>query len=120
MRRGLSGQRGAWPGEEELACLQWAGAVGETQAAGIGNLGEDACCKARGMPITLAGPSSWNRVSHRYYGMYRIFRASRVALVAKSLPANARDVKDTGLIPGSGRSPGGGNGKPILVFLPGD
>ena len=33
--------------------------------------------------------------------------ASKVAQLVKNLPANARD---TGLIPGSGRSPGEGNG----------
>ena len=30
--------------------------------------------------------------------------------VVKNLPANAGDARDTGLIPGWGRSPGGGNG----------
>ena len=35
-------------------------------------------------------------------------RASQVALVVKSLPASAGDVRDSGLIPGSGRSPEGG------------
>ena len=35
------------------------------------------------------------------------------ALVAKSLPANAGDLGDMGLIPGSGRSPGEGNGNPL-------
>ena len=35
--------------------------------------------------------------------------ASQVALVVKNPPANARDVREEGLIPGSGRSPGGGN-----------
>ena len=34
-------------------------------------------------------------------------------LVVKNLPANARDVRDMGLIPGSGRSPGEGNGNPL-------
>ena len=29
-----------------------------------------------------------------------------MALVVKNLPANAGDVRDVGLIPGSGRSPG--------------
>ena len=29
------------------------------------------------------------------------------------MPANARVTKDTVLIPGSGRSPGGGNGTPL-------
>ena len=33
-----------------------------------------------------------------------------VALVVKNLPANAGDIRDMGLTPGSGRSPGGGNG----------
>ena len=33
--------------------------------------------------------------------------------VVKNLPANARDAGDLGLIPGSGRSPGGGNGNPL-------
>ena len=31
----------------------------------------------------------------------------------KNLPANAGDTRDLGLIPGLGRSPGGGNGKPL-------
>ena len=87
--------------------------MGDTQAAGIGNLGEDACCQARGVPSTLVGPSSWNRVSHSYYGMYRIFRASQVVLVAKSLPANARDIRDAGSVPGLGRSPGEGHDNPL-------
>ena len=35
-----------------------------------------------------------------------------VALVVKNSPANAGDVRDTGSIPGSGRSPGGEHGYP--------
>ena len=31
----------------------------------------------------------------------------------KNLPANAGDAADMGLIPGSGRSPGGGHGNPL-------
>ena len=31
----------------------------------------------------------------------------------KNLPVNAGDVTNTGLIPGSGRSPGGGDGNPL-------
>ena len=38
--------------------------------------------------------------------------------VVKNLPANAGDVRDMGLIPGLGKSPGGGNGTPSPVFLP--
>ena len=37
--------------------------------------------------------------------------ASQVVL--ENLPANAGDVRDAGLIPGSGRSPGGGCGNPL-------
>ena len=36
-----------------------------------------------------------------------------LALVVKNTPANAGDIRDGGLIPGSGRSPGGGNGNPL-------
>ena len=38
--------------------------------------------------------------------------ASQVALVLKNLPASAGDVRDTGLISGSGRSPGRSHGNP--------
>ena len=40
----------------------------------------------------------------------------QVALVVKSLPAKAGDIRDAGLIPGSGRPPGGGNGNPLQYF----
>ena len=40
-------------------------------------------------------------------------RASQVALVVKNLPASAGDIRDSGLIPGLGRSPGGGHGNPL-------
>ena len=36
-----------------------------------------------------------------------------MALVVKNLPGNAADVRDAGSIPGSGRSPGEGNGNPL-------
>ena len=39
--------------------------------------------------------------------------ASQVVLVVKNPPANAGDIRDAGLIPGSGRSPGGGRGSPL-------
>ena len=44
--------------------------------------------------------------------MYVIW-ASQVVLVVKNLPANAGDVRDEGSIPGSGKSPAGGNGNPL-------
>ena len=36
-----------------------------------------------------------------------------MALVVKNVLANAGDLRDEGLIPGLGRSPGGGNGNPL-------
>ena len=49
----------------------------------------------------------WNGKEWRYWGF------SQVVLVVKNLLANARDVRDSGLIPGSGRSLGGGNDNPL-------
>ena len=48
---------------------------------------------------------------HKFYGYIE------VALVVKNLPANVGDIRDTGSIPGSGRSPGGGHGN--LSSFPG-
>ena len=39
--------------------------------------------------------------------------ASQMALVVKNPTADARDARDTGLIPRLGRSPGGGQGNPL-------
>ena len=36
-----------------------------------------------------------------------------VLIVVKNLPANAGDIRDMSSIPGSGRSSGGGHGKPL-------
>ena len=36
-----------------------------------------------------------------------------MVLVVENLPANTGDISDPGLIPGLGRSPGGGHGNPL-------
>ena len=36
--------------------------------------------------------------------------------MVKNLPSNARDARDMGLIPGSGRCPGVGNGNPSSIL----
>ena len=36
-----------------------------------------------------------------------------MVVVVNNPPANVRDTRDEGLIPGLGRSPGEGNGKPL-------
>ena len=53
----------------------------------------------------------WNFVSIKHWPSF--LWASQVALVVKNPPANAGDVRDRGLIPGSGRSPGGGHGNSL-------
>ena len=42
-----------------------------------------------------------------------LYGASQVVQVVKNLPANAGDIRDTGSISGSGRSPRGGHGNPL-------
>ena len=39
-----------------------------------------------------------------------------MVLVVKNLPAYERDVRVLGLIPGSGRSPGGGHSNPLQYY----
>ena len=39
-----------------------------------------------------------------------------VVLAVKNLAGNAGDTRDAGSIPGSGRSPGVGNGNPLWCF----
>ena len=43
-------------------------------------------------------------------------RVSQMVLVVKNPPANAEDLRDAGLIPGWGRSPGGAHGNPLQCF----
>jgi len=38
---------------------------------------------------------------------------SQVALVVRNPAVNVGDIRDSGSIPGSGRSPGGGHGNPL-------
>ena len=46
-------------------------------------------------------------------GIYHV--GFQVVLVVKNPPANAGDIRDAGLIPGSGRSLGGGHGNPWRI-----
>ena len=48
--------------------------------------------------------------------IYRHVGASQVMLVVKNLSANAGDIICAGLIPGSGRFPGGGLSNPLRYF----
>ena len=51
--------------------------------------------------------------SQRGLSLGLVPRPSQVALVVKNPPANAGDVRDAGLVPGLGRSLGGGHGNPL-------
>ena len=44
--------------------------------------------------------------------------ASQMEPVVKNPPANAGELRDASSIPGSGRSPGGGNGTPLQYSCP--
>ena len=46
-------------------------------------------------------------------GMYKNTETSQEVLVVKNPPANAEDIRDSDLIPGSGRSAGEGLGNPL-------
>ena len=52
--------------------------------------------------FSLEKPDNFDQISV-------VERASQVALVVKTQPASARDLRNKGSIPGSGRSPGGGH-----------
>ena len=75
---------------------------------------------------TLSDPMDCSQSGSSVHGIFQervlewgaIAFSSQVALVVKEkkkkTPVNAGDVRDTGsIIPGSGRSPGGGHGNPL-------
>ena len=53
-------------------------------------------------------------LAYKYLGGLKVESvASPVAWLVKNSPANSGDTADAGLIPGLGRSPGGGNGNSL-------
>ena len=61
-----------------------------------------------------SGAREERQLLERFAGDSECIWASQVALAVKHPPANAGDIRDAGLIPGSGRSPGGGHRNPFL------
>ena len=53
------------------------------------------------------------RAAHAMEPICHLSRLPQRTLVVKNLPANAGDSRDSGSIPGSGRSPGGGHGNSL-------
>ena len=54
-----------------------------------------------------------HRLCYQISTKLTLLRASQFALVVKNPPANVGDIRDTGLIPGSERSSGGGHSNPL-------
>ena len=63
------------------------------------------CATVHGVKKSQTRLSNWTELA--------CVGASQVALVVKNLPAKAGDTRDTGLISGSGRSPGRGQGNSL-------
>ena len=64
---------------------------------------------------------SWFDLSHPHSvdsNLHVTLTHFKVALVVKNLPDSAGDIRDLGLIPGSGRSPWKRTWQPTLVFMP--
>ena len=57
--------------------------------------------------------AGWIEAAQLWQSLKDLMRASQVALVIKNPPANARDKRDVGSMPRSGRSPGGGHGNQL-------
>ena len=63
----------------------------------------------------ILGSKQWGRKSIEIEWDYITWVFPGVSVV-RSLPPNAGDIRDAGSIPGSGRSPRGGNGNPLQYF----
>ena len=59
------------------------------------------------LKLSLLYKNSWLR--SKFVSVHKGMFPFMVALVVKNPPANAGNTRDTGLIPGLGRSPGGGH-----------
>ena len=92
-----------------MLCWGWVSSFGiveclDTTIAPLKSLTDHVTWKLGPLPTCLVLLTS----AVSFAGRWSRIRASQVALVVKNPPAKAGDMRDTGLIPGSGRSPGGG------------
>ena len=79
-------------------------------------LGHRVLLRLFNLPLTCSQHPHKPRYNHIALWPLFLFWAFRVAIEVKSSSANAGDIRDVGLIPGSGRSPGGGHGNPLQYF----
>ena len=63
--------------------------------------------------LAIPTMSSLHRVRTKMWGIGHKDLVSQVVLVVKNPPTNAGGRRDTNVIPGSGRPPGGGHGNPL-------
>ena len=84
---------------------QWMAKLG--WGSGLGTLNLSLCSTYCLLPTELLGLRLGLACSEA------LWWASQVAPVVKNLPANAADAREMGLIPGSGRSLGGGHDNPL-------
>ena len=68
--------------------------------------------------LPVRGKEEREEVQRRDFFLIKSRGISQMVLVVKNSSANAVDIRDTSLIPGLGRSPGGGHGNSI--FFPGE
>ena len=64
----------------------------------------------------LFGPYSYLDSQSLHISSWKHQQKAPNSLVVKSPHANAGDIRDSGLIPGSGRSPGGGHSNPLQYY----
>ena len=65
------------------------------------------------MPFTHIKCIRFEGLGLKYECLWCLLWASQVVLVVKNPPASAGDIREASLIPGSGRSRGGGHGNPL-------
>ena len=70
------------------------------------------CCPSW-LPWRAGIPDDFDIFVSWFSSKYSTSQAPQVALVIKNPPTNAGDIRDTGLIPGSGRPLGRGHGNPL-------
>ena len=81
--------------------IPWAEEPGRLQSMGLQRVGHDWATSISIIYLSI------------FPYIYIAIWASKVALVVKNLPVNAGDIRDVDLIPGLGKSPGGGHGNPL-------
>ena len=108
------------------------GSPGKESACNVGDLGlipglERSPGEGKGYPLQYSGlENSMDGIVHgvsknrTHWATFTVHFSRLVELPRwHNPPANAGDIRDAGLIPGLGRSPGGVHGNPLHVFLPG-